>query len=104
MGLSLQTAIVGSIKNGKFVFLQGAYFAWKATAMGKNYINGKTFLEKRYNGDLELEDAVHTSILTLKEGFDGQMTADNIEIGICNTDGFHRLDPSEVKDYLTAIL
>ena len=27
---------------------QGAYFAWKATAMGKNHINGKTFLEKRY--------------------------------------------------------
>lgn len=26
---------------------QGAYFAWKATAMGKNYVNGKTFLEKR---------------------------------------------------------
>lgn len=26
----------------------GAYFAWKATAMGKNFINGKTFLEKRY--------------------------------------------------------
>lgn len=25
----------------------GAYFAWKATALGKNYINGKTFLEKR---------------------------------------------------------
>lgn len=26
----------------------GAYFAWKATAMGKNCINGKTFLEKRW--------------------------------------------------------
>lgn len=26
----------------------GAYFAWKATAMGKNNVNGKTFLEKRY--------------------------------------------------------
>lgn len=26
----------------------GAYFAWKATAMGKNFINGKTFLEKRF--------------------------------------------------------
>ena len=25
----------------------GAYFAWKATALGKNCINGKTFLEKR---------------------------------------------------------
>jgi len=34
-----------------FLFLwccvQGAYFAWKATAMGKNHANGKTFLEKR---------------------------------------------------------
>lgn len=28
-------------------FVKGAYFAWKATAMGKNYVNGKTFLEKR---------------------------------------------------------
>lgn len=25
----------------------GAYFAWKATALGKNNVNGKTFLEKR---------------------------------------------------------
>ena len=82
----------------------GAYFAWKATAMGKNYINGKTFLEKRYNEGLELEDAIHTAILTLKEGFDGQMTEDNIEIGICTTEGFRRLQPYEVKDYLTAIL
>ncbi|XP_067686210.1 proteasome subunit alpha type-2 [Haliotis asinina] len=81
----------------------GAYFAWKATAMGKNQINGKTFLEKRYSETLELEDAVHTSILTLKESFEGQMTEDNIEIGICNKDGFHRLSPSEIKDYLASV-
>lgn len=31
----------------KLCVFQGSYFAWKATAMGKNYINGKTFLEKR---------------------------------------------------------
>ncbi|KAI1289323.1 Proteasome subunit alpha type-2 [Halotydeus destructor] len=81
----------------------GAYFAWKATAMGKNHINGKSFLEKRYSEDLELEDAIHTAILTLKEGFEGQMTADNIEIGICNKDGFKRLTPAEVKDYLANV-
>ncbi|XP_023231372.1 proteasome subunit alpha type-2-like [Centruroides sculpturatus] len=81
----------------------GAYFAWKATAMGKNHVNGKTFLEKRYNEELELEDAVHTAILTLKEGFEGQMTADNIEIGICNENGFRRLQTSEVRDYLANI-
>jgi len=82
----------------------GAYFAWKATAMGKNYLNEKSFLEKRYNEDLELEDAIHTAILTLKEGFEGQMTADNIEIGICNQHGFRRLLPSEVKDYLASVV
>ena len=81
----------------------GAYLAWKATAMGKNYINGKTFLEKRYNEELELDDAVHTAILTLKEGFEGQMTEDNVEIGICNEQGFRRLSPAEVKDYLANI-
>jgi len=81
----------------------GAYFAWKATAMGKNFINGKTFLEKRYGDQLELEDAVHTAILTLKESFEGQMTEDNIEIGVSNADGFRRLSPAEVKDYLAGI-
>uniref|UniRef100_A0A8C0U3Q3 Proteasome subunit alpha type-2-like n=2 Tax=Cyanistes caeruleus TaxID=156563 RepID=A0A8C0U3Q3_CYACU len=87
----------------RLLLLQGAYFAWKATAMGKNYVNGKTFLEKRYNEDLELEDAIHTAILTLKESFEGQMTEDNIEVGICNEAGFRRLTPTEVKDYLAAI-
>ncbi|KAF3966904.1 hypothetical protein CMV_009035 [Castanea mollissima] len=44
----------------------GSYFSWKASAMGKNVSNAKTFLEKRYTDDID--DAVHTSILTLKEG------------------------------------
>jgi 20S proteasome subunit alpha 2 len=26
----------------------GSYFSWKASAMGKNVSNAKTFLEKRY--------------------------------------------------------
>jgi len=57
----------------------------------------------RYSDTLELEDAIHTAILTLKESFEGQMTEDNIEIGICNAAGFRRLAPSEVKDYLASI-
>ena len=81
----------------------GSFFAWKATALGKNMINAKAFLEKRYNEELELEDAVHTAILTLKEGFEGQMTENNIEIGLADQDGFRRLEPAEIKDYLAAI-
>lgn len=30
----------------------GSYFAWKASAIGKNMGNAKTFLEKRYNEDV----------------------------------------------------
>lgn len=50
---------------------------------------------------MELEDAIHTAILTLKEGFEGQMTENNIEIGVVNQQGeFRVLSTSEVKDYL----
>ncbi|KAF9210857.1 Proteasome subunit alpha type-2 [Podila epicladia] len=93
----------------------GSYWPWKATAVGKNMVNAKTFLEKRYNEDIELEDAIHTAILTLKEGFEGQMTENTIEIGIITgvvstkDDGavvlpeFRKLSPNEVKDYLANI-
>ncbi|XP_050526314.1 proteasome subunit alpha type-2 [Daktulosphaira vitifoliae] len=86
----------------------GAYFAWKATALGKNYVNSKLFLEKRYKEDLELEDAIHTAILALKEGFEGQMTADNIEVGVCRKNKnneiiFEKLDQQQVADYLANI-
>jgi 20S proteasome subunit alpha 2 len=61
------------------------------------------FYHYRYSDNLELEDAIHTAILTLKESFEGQMTEDNIEIGICNKEGFRRLTPPEVKDYLASV-
>ena len=66
-------------------------------------MNAKTFLEKRYSAELELEDAVHTAILTLKEGFEGQMTENNIEIGVVDEGGFRRLKPADVKDYLASV-
>lgn len=45
---------------------------WKATAVGKNGPNAKKFLEKRYNENLELEDAINIALLTLKDGFEGK--------------------------------
>lgn len=82
----------------------GSYWAWKASAIGRNMANANTFLEKRYTEDIELEDAVHTAILTLKEGFDGQIDQKNIEIGVVGQDKqFRVLTPSEVKDYLEEV-
>ena len=94
----------------------GSYWAWKASAIGKNMVNAKTFLEKRYSATMEIEDAVHTAILTLKEGMEGQVSESSIEIGIAqelvttNRDGervnvatFRTLSNTEIKDYLANI-
>jgi 20S proteasome subunit alpha 2 len=74
----------------------------------------------RYNDDISLEDAIHTALLTLKEGFEGEMTEKTIEIGIVAVPThvemeagkvggetgrpkptFRKLTEEEVKDYLS---
>lgn len=81
----------------------GTYWAWKAAAIGKNFVNAKSFLEKRYSDELDLEDAIHTAIQTLRQVFEGQLTPNNIQIGIADaTSGmFHLLTHAEVEEHLT---
>ncbi len=58
----------------------------------------------RYNEEMELEDAIHAALLTLKEGYEGKMDHSNIEVGIVGKDhSFRSLTPSEVKDYLEEV-
>ena len=79
----------------------GAFFGWQASAIGKNSKNAKSFLEKRYNEDVELDDAIHTALLTMREGFEGEMNEHNIELAVIGEDRvFKVLTPAEVKDYL----
>lgn len=79
----------------------GSYWAWKASSIGKNMTNVNTFLEKRYNENIDLEDAIHTAILSLKENFDGTMTSKNIEVAIVRADKqVHIFSLDEIKDYL----
>ncbi|KAF3922158.1 Proteasome subunit alpha type-2 [Orbilia brochopaga] len=95
----------------------GSYFPWKATAIGKSATSAKTFLEKRYAEGLELEDAIHVALLTLKETIEGEMNGDTVEIGIVGPPAdhllgyegvegkqgprFRKLTPQEIEDYLT---
>ena len=68
---------------------------------GKNVTNVKHFLEKRYTEDMELDDVVHTTILKLKEGFEGKISGKNIEIGMVGTDKkFRVLTPTKIIDFL----
>ena len=74
----------GILKGGPSLYQvdpSGSYFPWKATAIGKSATSAKTFLEKRYTEGLELEDAVHIALLTLKETIEGEMNGDTVEIG-----------------------
>jgi len=50
---------------------------------------------------MELEDAIHTALLTLREGFEGEMNGRNIEVGIIGKDRkFKLLTPQQIQDYL----
>lgn len=67
-------------------------------------VNAKAFLEKRYNEEMELEDAIHTALLTLKEGFEGELSGENVEVGIVSEGGnFRVLTQEEVADYLREV-
>lgn len=105
-GVSLLIAGWDTIKKRPLLFQSdpsGAFFAWKATALGKNDINAKTFLEKRFNEGLELDDGIHTALLTLRESFDVGMTDENVEIAVCTDSGFRRLTRQQIKDHLSAL-
>uniref|UniRef100_A0AC34QVD4 Proteasome subunit alpha type n=1 Tax=Panagrolaimus sp. JU765 TaxID=591449 RepID=A0AC34QVD4_9BILA len=105
-GVSLLIAGWDLVKKRPLLFQSdpsGAFFAWKATALGKNDINAKTFLEKRYNDGLELDDGIHTALLTLRESFDVGMTDENVEIAVCTEAGFRRLNRQQIKDHLSAL-
>lgn len=110
----------GILKGGPSLYQvdpSGSYFPWKATAIGKSATSAKTFLEKRYTDGLELEDAVHIALLTLKETIEGEMNGETVEIGIVGPPAdhllgfegvegakgprFRKLSPGEIEDYLT---
>lgn len=77
----------GILKGGPSLYQvdpSGSYYPWKATAIGKHATSAKTFLEKRYTEELELEDAIHIALLTLKESIEGEMNGDTIELGRLN--------------------
>uniref|UniRef100_T1HZ31 Uncharacterized protein n=1 Tax=Rhodnius prolixus TaxID=13249 RepID=T1HZ31_RHOPR len=62
------------------------------------------YIQTGFFETLEMEDAVHSANLTLKERFEGQTTAHNIEVGVCSEAGFRVLDsitkriPCELKE------
>ena len=87
------------LKQGIWSTVGGNLLGMLFCVMGTTVI---IFLEKRYQEDMELKDAIHTALLTLREGFEGEMNGHNIEVGVVSkSDGkFLLLTPEQIQDYL----
>lgn len=98
--------VAGSDANGIHLYQidpSGTFWAWKAAAIGADSAVAKTFLEKRYTGDMELEDCIHTAILTIKEDFGGEMSAENTQVARVIDGRFEILSVDLLKDYLDQV-
>ena len=78
--------VAGLSHDGHFELYQidpsGSYYEWRATALGREFQSARGFLEKRWEEDMLLEDAIHTAILTLKESHDGVLAPGSCEVGV----------------------
>lgn len=70
---------------------------------GKHKNSSIIYFVFSFSDELDLEDAIHIAILALKEGFEGLMSATNIEIGVTHEGRFHILTPEQISEYLTTI-
>ena len=83
----------------------GVFHEWKATAIGSSAASAKSLLEKKYNQEMERDDAIHTALLALKDGFEGVMNGKNIEVGYIDSEDnqFKSLSIQEIEDVLSFI-
>jgi len=85
----------------------GTFYCWKATSLGRGSTEARSFLEKTYTDDMDIDDAVHTAIKALKTSFEGELTARNVEVGVIKTSDpnkeFKLLSQEEISDLLKEV-
>ncbi|KAH8273481.1 hypothetical protein KR018_003872 [Drosophila ironensis] len=74
--------------------------AWTATGMGKHGAEAQAYLRQHSRKSMNLCEAVGIAILALRAGFEGQMTANNIEVGVCDAKGFKLLTVPQIREIL----
>lgn len=76
-----------------------------SSAIGSSYKEASLFLSKRCSPDIELHDAVATSILALKEFTEFTLSEDDMDICTFSTEDLatHILSPSEIHEVLQAL-
>lgn len=85
----------------------GAYYAWMATAIGKLSAAAKSFLERRYDPTLDVEDGIVLGLSCLLETGDGEVTENTVEVGVIGgvfgDEKFVVLDKETVARYVQTV-
>ncbi|MCX9010093.1 MAG: archaeal proteasome endopeptidase complex subunit alpha [Candidatus Methanoperedens sp.] len=83
----------------------GALLEYKATAIGSGRNEAMETFEKKYTGDIRLEDAIALGLEALHSISEGIFDASTIEIGVIelSTRKFRKLAASEVKDHVDRV-
>ena len=85
----------------------GTFYCWKATALGKGATEAKNYLEKVYDDNMDIGDAIHTAVKALKTSFGSEMTEKNLDIGVIKTadadKSFKVLTQEEISDLLKEV-
>jgi len=83
----------------------GAYWGYKATAIGAGSDGVKETLEAGYKDDLSLDEAVKLSINCLSKVIEGELTPSQIRIAMVpvDTSRFRILPAEEVERYIEAV-
>lgn len=82
----------------------GTYMPWRAVAIGANASSAKSMLEKRCATHTpEIDDAINTALITLKEGAESSMTQHNTEVGRVVGKRFEILKGSQIEDYISEL-
>lgn len=83
----------------------GAYFQWKATAIGRKFDSAKQFLERRlFANSEEVEDvdlAVDEAVRCLRQENEEEVRAEDIEVCVITKDEYKTLTENEIQSILS---
>ncbi|MHA1408969.1 MAG: archaeal proteasome endopeptidase complex subunit alpha [Candidatus Odinarchaeia archaeon] len=105
-GVSLLLA--GVDEEGPKLFMtdpSGAYWGYKAQAIGAGAQVVKELLEKEYRDDLNLDQSVKLSLNALKQVIESDFDSNKVEIAIIKSDDkvFRILEQKDVQEYISSL-
>ncbi|WEU39739.1 MAG: archaeal proteasome endopeptidase complex subunit alpha [Candidatus Odinarchaeum yellowstonii] len=105
-GVSL--LIAGVDADGPKLFMtdpSGAYWGYKAQAIGAGAQTVKEMLEKEYKENLTLDASIKLALKALKQVIETEFSFNKLEIAVVKTEDrlFKILEPKEVKSYVESL-